>query len=171
MYGMFPGNAVVVNFLMRFPALIPVAAVAGGLAVTTPTPKEAPVTLVPVSTPAPVIKAEETKPVNCIVYFATDRYSISASELASLNACLSTVDLAKVKGLSIDGHTDVRNGVDYNLKLSKNRAKEVAAYLTSLGYDQKSMNLQYHGLSQPADSNDSEKGMALNRRVTVNVTQ
>lgn len=159
MYGMFPGNAVVVNFLMRFPALIPVAAISGGLAIATPIPKEEPVPLV-------VVEVLKPQPIECIVYFDTDKYSVTSGELASLNTCLSKATY-EVKEVLIDGHTDPRNGVDYNLTLSSNRAKKVASHMSSLGYPLSSMKINYHGLSNPAAANDSKTGMALNRRVTV----
>ena len=159
MYGMFPGNAVVVNFLMRFPALIPVAAISGGLAVATPIQKEQPI--IPV-----VIEDVKPEPVQCVVYFDTDKYSITTSQLSNLDTCVSKA-VYKVKKIVIDGHTDIRNGIEYNIELSKNRANTVASHMNSLGYSMGSMEINYHGLSIPAASNYSQKGMALNRRVTV----
>lgn len=61
---MYAGNSVVVNILMRWPALIPVAVVAGVVAVAPIPEPPAPEPPVPVSAPA-IIKAEPPAQPKC----------------------------------------------------------------------------------------------------------
>lgn len=66
---MYAGNAVIVNLLMRWPALIPGAAIAGGVALAepeAPPPTPAPVVVQTPAPPVPILElkvAPEIKPV------------------------------------------------------------------------------------------------------------
>jgi outer membrane protein OmpA-like peptidoglycan-associated protein len=66
---------------------------------------------------------------------------------------------------AISGHTDSRGGDDYNLDLSKRRARTVADVARSVGAVVDSE--AGLGESQPAASNGTAAGMAKNRRVEI----
>ena len=53
---------------------------------------------------------------------------------------------------------------NYNLKLSKKRAKVVIKYLVKKGINKKQFVAVGYGASQPFASNDTESGRQLNRR-------
>lgn len=81
------------------------------------------------------------------------------------DALLSRTDI----NVEIGGHTDSRGEDAYNQNLSENRAKSVKAYLASRGVDAARMETRGYGESQPVESNDTDAGRELNRRVELKV--
>lgn len=67
--------------------------------------------------------------------------------------------------IEVRGHTDGHGSLDYNQRLSENRAKAVVDYLVSKGIDPKRLQYKGFGKTQPVDSNATEEGRANNRRV------
>lgn len=68
------------------------------------------------------------------------------------------------------GFTDNVGGEDYNVELSFRRAKSVADYLMgNFSVDRKQLVLFGYGAANPIESNDSEEGRAINRRVEIAV--
>jgi len=67
--------------------------------------------------------------------------------------------------VKITGHTDSRGSAEYNQRLSEQRAKAVAWYLTDSGVDLRRIITEGRGEMEPRASNDSEAGRQLNRRV------
>jgi hypothetical protein len=65
----------------------------------------------------------------------------------------------------IEGHTDSRAGEVYNLDLSKRRAASVRSYLEETGIAPERLCSQGFGQSRPIAGDDTEEGMARNRRV------
>jgi OOP family OmpA-OmpF porin len=66
------------------------------------------------------------------------------------------------------GYTDGVGSQDYNLGLSQRRAEAAAAYVaTNFGIDSNRLVTSWYGKANPVASNDTEEGMALNRRVEV----
>lgn len=66
--------------------------------------------------------------------------------------------------IQIEGHTDERGSVEYNLSLGERRAKSVKAYLTSLGIDGKRLTIISYGEEKPLESGSGEGAWAKNRR-------
>jgi outer membrane protein OmpA-like peptidoglycan-associated protein len=71
--------------------------------------------------------------------------------------------------ISIEGHTDNTGPADMNMRLSVERAKGVAEYLTAHGIDAKRISVKGHGEERPLtpDSNKTPEGRKKNRRVEV----
>jgi len=67
--------------------------------------------------------------------------------------------------IEIQGHADKSGSAEHNLKLTRARAKAVAAYLVNKGVAKDRLKAVGYGFSQPKASNDTEAGRALNRRV------
>jgi OOP family OmpA-OmpF porin len=67
----------------------------------------------------------------------------------------------------IIGHTDNSGDPEYNLWLSRERAKIVADYLISKGHDASKMITTGKGETKPIASNDTEEERAKNRRVEI----
>lgn len=65
----------------------------------------------------------------------------------------------------IAGHTDSVGSEAYNLKLSRQRAESVRAYLVSRGVSSTQLSAAGYGESQPVASNQTDEGRARNRRV------
>jgi len=68
--------------------------------------------------------------------------------------------------VEIRGHTDNVGGEAYNLALSQQRAEAVKEFLISVyGIARERLTIQAYGESEPIESNESESGRAMNRRV------
>ncbi|MBS2011289.1 MAG: OmpA family protein [Deltaproteobacteria bacterium] len=67
--------------------------------------------------------------------------------------------------LEVQGHTDNVGQVEYNKRLSQQRADAVRAYLVSHGIDAARLASKGYGMSQPLLPNNTEGNRALNRRV------
>jgi outer membrane protein OmpA-like peptidoglycan-associated protein len=73
--------------------------------------------------------------------------------------------------VEIDGHTDGKGTVPYNLRLSQERADSVKAYLVGRGVDEGRMSTKGFGKSMPIATNDTDEGREANRRVELKVTE
>ena len=69
--------------------------------------------------------------------------------------------------IEIIGHTDSKGDEDYNLELSKKRAKAVKKELEKLGIDPNRIKTDGKGESEPKAKNDTEEGRRINRRVEI----
>jgi outer membrane protein OmpA-like peptidoglycan-associated protein len=87
--------------------------------------------------------------------------------------------LAKVAGIliaypdirvEIDGYTDSTGSLEFNERLSQDRADSVRNYLSSQGVNPSAINTQGFGPSQPIASNDTATGRQQNRRVELVVS-
>lgn len=67
--------------------------------------------------------------------------------------------------IHIIGHTDNRGPAAYNQTLSEQRAQSVKWALVDHGVDPNRIGTEGRGETQPRDSNDTEAGRQLNRRV------
>lgn len=119
-----------------------------------------------VASPTPTVTVAAT-PVKETIYFAFDDANILPSEVAKLQAFFT-----KVKGekgtLVVEGHSDDYGLEDYNQELSQARADQVVEGLKKIGMnDVGKLSIKGFGESRPAASNNTEAGMALNRRVAI----
>jgi outer membrane protein OmpA-like peptidoglycan-associated protein len=87
--------------------------------------------------------------------------------------------LAKVAGIliaypdihvEIDGYTDSTGSLEFNERLSQQRAEAVRSYLSSQGVNSSTITTQGFGPSQPIASNDTATGRQQNRRVELVVS-
>jgi len=65
------------------------------------------------------------------------------------------------------GHTDSTGTDEYNQGLSRERAVAVARYVRDAGLDQRRLNVEGRGESEPRESNDTASGRQSNRRVEI----
>ncbi len=99
------------------------------------------------------------------VHFDTNKFNIKPDAFNVLDHAVIVMQKNPALKLEIGGHTDNRGSADYNKKLSENRARAVMAYFISKGIESSRLSAKGFGFSQPAASNDTPEGMALNRRV------
>jgi outer membrane protein OmpA-like peptidoglycan-associated protein len=87
--------------------------------------------------------------------------------------------LAKVAGIliaypdihvEIDGYTDSTGSLEFNERLSQQRAEAVRSYLASQGVNLSTITTQGFGPSQPIASNETASGRQQNRRVELVVS-
>lgn len=68
-------------------------------------------------------------------------------------------------GIAVEGHTDNIGREEYNLDLSRRRAKAVYDFLVSQGIDPIRMVYEGYGMTRPVEDNSTDAGRARNRRV------
>ena len=70
----------------------------------------------------------------------------------------------------IYGYTDNKGAVDYNLKLSQERANSVKSYLVKKGLVSTRFTTTGMGIADPIETNDTDAGRSKNRRVEFAIT-
>ena len=127
------------------------------------------VVIVPVIEPVVVVEPPVVVPqperTNTIL-FPTNS---STFKVANLDALVET--LKKDKGLSInlDGYADATGSEEFNIALSKRRAKAVKNYLVSRGIEADRITSNAYGEGKPVADNNTAEGRAQNRRVTISM--
>jgi len=96
---------------------------------------------------------------------STELDDAAKSNLDSFGQALKNERLVRGNFL-LGGHTDYTGPDEYNLSLSEQRALAVKEYLaTKHDIDAERLSVKGYGESEPLDSNDSEEGRYMNRRV------
>ena len=67
--------------------------------------------------------------------------------------------------VEVKGHTDNVGSDQYNMDLSRKRAKSVRDFLVRLGVKKDNLSYSYYGSTVPLTTNDTDEGRTLNRRV------
>ena len=87
--------------------------------------------------------------------------SQSQGQLNKLNEYLKGNGKAVVQ---IEGHTDERGSVEYNLALGQRRAQSAKTYLVQLGTDASRLPTISYGEERPAVEGNDESAWSKNRR-------
>jgi len=104
-----------------------------------------------------------------MVHFDSDKYSIKPEYYGHLHHVANVMKMCPSTCVSAVGHTDLRNGNDYNRVLSYNRAKAAVDYLvTNYGIDRSRFNLMYGGEEAPLSVTGNANNL-MNRRVEFRV--
>jgi outer membrane protein OmpA-like peptidoglycan-associated protein len=95
----------------------------------------------------------------------------SSSQTAVENSVLSEIQ-KKIKNnpnaqILLEGYASSEGDLDYNVRLSQDRANSLKAYLVSQGVPEKNIIAKGMGIQNPIASNDTEAGRKKNRRVEV----
>jgi OOP family OmpA-OmpF porin len=106
-----------------------------------------------------------------IVYFDADESVVLAKNIIDLNEIAAFMNENPDAVVSVAGHTDSRESVEYNLRLSEKRADFVIKYLIKKGMKNASINKTFFGKSKPVADNNIAEGRALNRRVEIKITK
>jgi len=104
------------------------------------------------------------------VFFATDRYDLSADAQAQLQKQAAWLQQYPKNTVTIEGHCDERGTREYNLALGERRANAVANYLVALGVDKARVSTISYGKERPEALCSDESCWSQNRRgvTTVN---
>jgi OmpA-OmpF porin, OOP family len=92
----------------------------------------------------------------------------SNAQLSDVAAILKAYPNTQVK---IGGYTDNMGSADTNMTLSQQRADSVMAQLISMGVDSSRLTAEGYGDQHPVGDNSTESGRAMNRRISILVTQ
>ncbi len=99
------------------------------------------------------------------IFFEYKDYQLRTESFAELNRLVNLMKENPQLVVEISGHTDNIGSPAYNLNLSLMRARAVADYLISMGIAPGRMIVKGYGEKFPVDSNETEEGRQLNRRV------
>jgi len=96
--------------------------------------------------------------------FDLGKATIRAKSYPTLNRVANLL-VTKNFSLKLAGHTDNTGSAELNMRLSKDRAESVKAYLVSQGVNASRVEATGYGLSQPIATNKTAAGRQKNRRV------
>ena len=138
----------------------------------------------PIKIPAPIVMAPVTQVTERIIVTAEDRRvledaiknlefdlgksTIKAGSYNALNK-VAAILVQKNFTLKLAGHTDNIGSAAANLKLSKDRAESVKAYLVAQGANASRIEATGYGAAQPISTNKTAEGRQQNRRVEFTV--
>ncbi len=101
------------------------------------------------------------------VFFEFDSAKLTADARHTVSEIASVLKGVKGRHISVEGHADSSGDPEYNLNLSKRRARTVAVALVHDGVARKAVSTRGFGENRPVAPDDSEAGRAKNRRVEV----
>ena len=104
------------------------------------------------------------------VRFDTNKATLTATAKANLDKLVKVFNEYPDTNIVIYGYTDNKGSVDYNLKLSQERANAVKSYLVKSGLVSTRFTTTGMGIADPIESNDTDAGRSKNRRVEFAIT-
>lgn len=105
------------------------------------------------------------------VTFDTNSERLTTNAKVILNQVADALNARADIRVEIGGHTDSVGSDAYNQKLSERRARSVYAYLVARGIDPSRMQSRGYGETQPVDTNETNEGREVNRRVELKVQE
>ncbi|MBN1927293.1 MAG: OmpA family protein [Prolixibacteraceae bacterium] len=107
---------------------------------------------------------------NSNVLFGFDQSNLSNEAKTNLDKLVLVLNTYEDTDIELQGHTDSKGSVNYNQKLSENRAYTVSGYLSGKGITHNRLVSKGFGETYPKYDNDSESGRSGNRRVEFLIT-
>jgi hypothetical protein len=102
------------------------------------------------------------------IYFDTNKTELKPESINRLNHAVHLLkNHVVLNQVHIEGYTDTKGDMGYNLKLSERRAGAVYQYLVDQGIKPDRLNVKWFGPESPAASNDTAQGRSSNRRVEI----
>jgi len=123
--------------------------------------------------PAPVVRKAPPRTIHKTLaggsHFATNSATLTNSGRGALDRLASDLlrDKVVIHNIGIIGHTDSVGNSLANQRLSEQRARAVAQYLSNRGLNRRIMTVLGRGETQPLSSNATKAGRAQNRRVNI----
>ena len=100
--------------------------------------------------------------------FPVGQSEIQSNNFPLLNKIAKAIATFDGPRIVVSGHTDSTGSDDLNLKLSKERAAKVGAFLVEVGeLDPSRVETEGFGSSKPVASNSTDAGRARNRRIEI----
>ena len=99
------------------------------------------------------------------IFFEFGKATLKEESFIELNQVIKFMGDNPNMEVEIAGHTDNVGSDENNLKLSQDRAQAVVNYLTKNSVDQRRLTAKGYGESKPVDSNETDAGKQMNRRV------
>ncbi|MDY0883378.1 peptidoglycan-associated lipoprotein Pal [Dongia soli] len=105
------------------------------------------------------------------VFFALDRYDVSAEAQQQLQKQAAWLQQYPAVTVTVEGHADERGTREYNLALGERRANSVANYLTALGVDKSRLSVISYGKERPECTESNEACWSQNRRAVTTINR
>ena len=103
------------------------------------------------------------------VYFDNDKYILTKKTRARLDKMVDTLTAYPDIALELLGHTDSNGSDSYNWTLAVRRSSAVRKYLEAKGIEPTRFAFKGLGETQPVETNATDTGRAVNRRVEFRV--
>lgn len=100
-----------------------------------------------------------------VIHFESNSTDIQEKSFGNLNEIIKVLKKNEFMELVIKAHTDNVGREEYNMNLSKERAKSVMDYFIVHGISDSRLESKGYGSSKPIATNQTEKGRSNNRRV------
>lgn len=104
------------------------------------------------------------------VRFDTGKSTLTPTAKANLLKLEKIFEQYPNTNITIYGYTDSTGRVEFNQKLSEQRAESVKQYLVATGIKAERISTQGMGVADPIATNDTPEGRAQNRRVEFAIT-
>lgn len=105
------------------------------------------------------------------IFFDFDKYDLKPESFSELDRLVTFIESNPGLRIEIAAHTDSKGTDDYNLKLSEKRAQSVVSYLIEHHIPQNRLASKGYGESRPIADNNTDDGMAMNRRVEFRIAE
>jgi len=139
-------------------------------AVTAPAPATVATTAPAAATPAPQVSPldDPSSPLaQRVVYFDFDKSDIKPEFLDTLTAHAKYLVANPSQKIRIEGYTDERGTVEYNIALGDRRAQAVRRFMLFQGVSESQLSTVSYGEAHPADAGHDETAWAKNRRAAI----
>ena len=104
------------------------------------------------------------------VYFDFNSAALSADTKEALNNNAQFLKSNPTVKVQVEGHTDERGGVQFNLALGERRAKSVREFLVAQGVEATRLSIISLGKEKPVSFGHDEESWSKNRRANFVVT-
>lgn len=115
------------------------------------------------------LKARPQPPVSFTLYFLEGRDEYTPESRQTVEMVLRELVKRPVAEVTVIGHTDRVGAVEYNDKLSRQRAERVRADFLKRGVPERSISVAGRGEREPLVATADNKPEARNRRVEINI--
>ncbi len=104
---------------------------------------------------------------NRVVYFDFDKSDVKPEFLDTLTAHARYLVANPSQKIRIEGYTDERGTVEYNIALGDRRAQAVRRFMLFQGVSDSQISTVSYGEAHPADAGHDETAWAKNRRAVI----
>ncbi|MBS9778017.1 MAG: OmpA family protein, partial [Gammaproteobacteria bacterium] len=122
------------------------------------------------------LKRLQNKTTNCLnnvnerlqkdmIHFEFGKSTLNEKSHVIIDDIVKIFQDCEVSEFELAGHTDNIGSKEYNLDLSQRRVDAIVTAFESRGFDTENIVANGYGESKPLESNDTEQGRAINRRV------
>ena len=105
------------------------------------------------------------------VTYAYDSSALDPKAKETLNNNAKVLKDKSSLKVQIEGHTDERGGIQYNIALGERRANAAKSYLIDKGINADRLSIISYGKEKPVDQGHDEAAWAKNRRANFRVTE